>query len=332
MTQNAKHLITVCAVMRNDQAIIEDFVKRLTDVLAKEFSYYEILLIDNYSSDNMPQLIQQLQLTIPNLRCIRMSRIYSLETAYIAALDNSIGDYVIVLEPLYDPIEFIPTLFNEIITSNTDIVVVRDEIKQRYNRLDLWFADLTYKIVNYLLVYPIKANDLRFRVYSRRAVNALSQVRRKHRYLKYSNALIGYSQAYIALPEHLNIARKPVKRFEAFSLLIDLIISNSVIPLRSATLLGLLASFLSLLYIIYVFITSLIKKDIIEGWLTTNLVMVVLFFLLFLILTILSEYITQLIEETRDEPLYFIEAESSSRVTTYSQLKSSEKAVNIVDS
>ena len=259
-----QHLITVCAVLRNDNDIVSTFIDQVSHLLSSKFEFYEILLVDNYSSDQTSDSIVRLQESTPNLRLIRLSQIYSTETALTAALDNSIGDFVVVMEPRYDSVELIPDLIEHAL-QGSDIVVVRQNIQQRYSRLDRLVGEFTLKIASRLIGQPLRIDESRFRVYSRRAVNALAQVRRKRRYLKYANALIGYSQSSINSPHTTDTQRKPVHRLESISLLVDMIVSNSGSPLRITSLIGLFASFLSLLYAIYIILITLLRDNIVEG-------------------------------------------------------------------
>ena len=332
MERDQEHLVTVCAVLRNDQDLVESFVTQLSELLDARFAFYEILLVDNRSTDRTPELVEGLQAHTPNLRLLRLSRVFSIETAVTAALDNSIGDYVAMLEPRYDDLNLIPALVTRALEGN-DIVVVRQAATRRYHALDRWMAGLVFTVASQILGQPMRVDETRCRIYSRRAVNALAQIRRKRRYLKYSNALIGYSQAFIQAPAPSeSAARKPVQRLETLSLVVDLVVSNSGAPLRGASFIGLLASTLSLFYIMYIFVVTLLSDDIVEGWLTTNLVMTSMFFMLFLILTILSEYVARILDETKDEPLYFIESESNSTVATYTRVKENAESLNVVDS
>lgn len=331
MAQNPSQqiLVTVCAVVRNDADIIDGFVDALSSVLEANFAFYEVLLVDNYSADRTPDLIRAKQAGTPNVRLVRLSRIYSSETALTAALDNSIGDFVIVLEPRYDSVSLVPQLV-EHAQSGYDIVVVRQDSERRYSLLDRVVGGAAYKVAGRIIGQPITLQESRYRCYSRRAVNAIAQIRNKRRYLKYINSMIGFSQSYIEAPPDLETPPKPVERLETVSLIIDMIVSYSGSPLRGTSLLALSASLLSLLYLGYIFFVTIARDDLVEGWLTTNIVMTVMFFMLFLVLAVLSEYVARILDETKDEPLYFIESESSSTVAPYTRLKQRADSINIV--
>jgi polyisoprenyl-phosphate glycosyltransferase len=323
-------LVSVLAVLNNDGDIIDDFIQESTGILSGAYRYYELLMIDNGSTDGVCEKIQALQKQVPNLRLLRLSRRHDLETALTAALDNSLGDYVVIMNPGYDPPAMIPMLIEQAATGY-DVVIA--ELKNRDSQplLRRWLTVLFYKLASWLLRQRLLPNETQFRVFSRQVVNSLTRIGNKHRYLKYLNALIGYKQ--IQVP-YERVYRPRERRHEPGLLqltlsAVDIVISNSAAPLRLASLLGLFSSFLSLIYCAYVLLVSLIKNKVAEGWVTTNLMMTVLFLMMFLILTILSEYIARILEESKDSPLYFIEYETTSTVSSYKEEVIS-KVVNVV--
>ena len=93
-----------------------------------------------------------------------------------------------------------------------------------------------------------------------------------------------------------------------------MVISYSTQPLRWVSWLGLLASGLNLLYMVYVLATYLLRSRVAEGWTTLSLQASGMFFLLFLCLSVLSEYVGRILEESRDRPLYHVLEERNSNV------------------
>jgi hypothetical protein len=79
-----------------------------------------------------------------------------------------------------------------------------------------------------------------------------------------------------------------------------------------------MASGLNLLYLFYILTVTLVKSRIAEGWLTSSLMHTTMFLLLFIIMTILSEYVARILDESKEQPLYFVESESNSTVSTVS--------------
>ena len=323
-------LISVLVVLDNDREIIDGFIEETTRTLAAHYRYYELLLVDNGSSDGVDQRVQFLQKRIPNLRLLRLSRPHDVEIALAAGLDNSLGDYVAILNANYDPPGLIPELV-ERAASGFDVVIA-----ERRHRNDQSFARkhsslFFYKVASRLLGYSLQPNATHFRVFSRQVVNSISKIGNKSRYLKYLNALVGFRQTHVPYDRVYRSAQRQGEAglFKLALSAIDIIISNSAAPLRLASLLGVSASFLSLIYCGYVLAVTLVKRRIAEGWVTTNLMSSAMFFLLFLIITILSEYIARILEESKDRPLYFIEFETNSTVSSFKE-EVLHQTVNVV--
>ncbi|MBE2268114.1 MAG: glycosyltransferase [Anaerolinea sp.] len=325
---NPDSLISVCMIIRNESQRIDSLIDALTGVISSLYQYYEFLILDNASNDGTDQLVAAKLKQIPNVRLLRLSRIYSLDTAVTAALDSAIGDYVILIEPDAD-VKLIPQLVEKAQEGN-DIVVVRRNLTRLYSPLDRWAGRALYRFASRMLGYEVVLEDGFTRLFSRRAVNALTQIRSRRRHLKHFGSMVGYRHAYILSDSGTTISG--VKRAEKIGVVINLVINNSIAPLRLAALLGLGASFLNLLYVGYIILVTIVREgQLAEGWLTTSITNTTMFFLLFIILAILAEYIGRLLEEAKDEPLYFVEYEDHSTVSSYSRTIEQEK-LNIVQS
>jgi glycosyltransferase involved in cell wall biosynthesis len=314
-------LVSVAVILNNDGDLVEAFLAEATDVLSREYAYYELLLIDNGSTDGGGDRVQALQKDLPNIRLIRLSRAYDDEVALAAALDNVIGDYVIIMEPECDPPSMIPRLV-AIARTGYDVVTAARTDRKRESRLRSGLRRLSYHSVNRIFGYTINPTPASLRLFSRQVVNSITRIRSKSRYLKYFSALVGFRHTQVPY----QAIQRRTQRAQPESLLrlgvkaVDLLISNSMVPLRIASLLALFGSFINLLYLVYIFIFFfLLKKKAVEGWLSTSLSHTAMFMLLFLVVTVMSEYVGRILEESKERPLYFIEQETASAVTSYSK-------------
>jgi glycosyltransferase involved in cell wall biosynthesis len=320
--KNSSILVSVSVVVSNDNEIVAEFVEQTSAVLSEKYEYYELLLVDNGSTDGSDLTVQALQQRIPNVRLIGLLKPYDKQTALAAALDHSIGDYVVIMEMDHDPPDMIPTLITKAI-SGYDVVIGEQIGDESGFFLDKWLTSLFCRLSSKILGYPLEPRSSYFRVISRQVVNAITCIRNKSRYLKYLNVQVGFRQTYVPYQRiHRRRARHEKNRlFRSIFYAIGMITANSAIPLRLAALVGLFASFLNLLYFGYIFIVTLVKERLVEGWLTSSVMNATMFFFVFLILTVLSEYTAQILEETRDQPLYFIEYETSSTTSIYTDEK-----------
>lgn len=316
---------TIALVCTNDGHIIEKSIKDISRVLKNKYQYYEIVIIDNGSIDDSVAIIKKLQRKISNIRLLTLSQRYGMEIAISAALDTSLGDFVIVIDPYKNPAKIIPLLIEKG-QSGSDVVVVKGTNKRYKNRIEkilrLWF----YRIISKELGYTISTLETYDRLLSRRAVNSLIKIKNKSRYLKYFSALVGFKQDSIIYKSRINKSKYQDKA-NLVKLINDgwkVLISQTNLPLRVATSFGIVASLLNILFLIYVVIVSLVKKKIIEGWITTSIMNSTMFLILFMILTVVAEYLAKLLDEIKDQPLYFISDEYHSKT-----LDINEKRINV---
>lgn len=318
-------VVSVVMVTQNDQDIITETIQRIENLLSSNFQYFEILIVDNGSADGCVETIKQLQAHIPNIRLLVLSRRYDQEIAFAAALENSLGDYVVLMDIQYDPPEVILELLAKA-QAGYDIVIAERNDRSDNTWMEKVFARLFYKIYGNISGFYFSPNASYFRVLSRRAVNSILKIKNKSRYLKYFNALVGFTQAYV---KYDRVYKKRTSRkigfFRSALRAADVIISNTVLPLRLVSVLGIVASFLSLLFLVYILVVSLIKDRVAEGWISSSVMNASMFFLVFLFLTVISEYISRILIESKDQPLYFVSDEFNSKV-----LQPSKEKINVV--
>lgn len=317
-------LITVALVFENKTVEFENNIEILFRSLKKNFEYFEILIIDNHTGLNKNS-IENICSSYPNIRCISLSRHVARETFYNALLENSLGDYVVIFDPSIYNTDVVTLLINKI-TEGYDMVMVnakRPIKKGTIEKITFLGMNTIFKKVLGIEFRP----QTRFNgVLGRAAVNSIIKVKNKKKFLRYSDYFIGLNMQTVPFPIIRKSLDYKVDSKEMVLSGIDVLISNSQFPLRMATLFGLGASFLSFLFLVYVIAVSLIKKRIIEGWITTSFVTGSLFLVLFLILTILSEYISRILSETKNEPLYFI----SKEIASITSRRKNRKNINVI--
>jgi glycosyltransferase involved in cell wall biosynthesis len=307
---NTEQVISVVTVLdgRADSAA---FVERVAGMLTPLYRYFEIIVVDNAPRSDPGSTIWALPQAVPQVRVLQLSRHYDLEIALLAGLDSSLGDFVVLIDSASDPIELVPVLLEQA-CSGYDVVIAEAWDGKGYSlgrRLAVW---LSVQLTGRLLGYPTIPTGDYFRVLSRQAVNSVNKIRNKRRYLKYFNTMAGFRQTHVSYERSAMTAAPNPRARDIVLGTIDLILSNTAIPLRVASMLGIVASFLALSYLLYVLVISMVKNHIAEGWITTSVTTTTMFLILFLILTVLSEYVARIHEETKEQPLYFVDNEISS--------------------
>jgi glycosyltransferase involved in cell wall biosynthesis len=313
------YLISVASILHNDEAIVEHFVREVIAQLRRTFRYFELVLIDNRSTDETSVRLTSLLSELPGIRVVRLSRERKREIALSALLDHCIGDFVITLDCRSDPVDLIPKI-SDMLVAGCDVV-----IGQNRSTHSSWLRGVLSGFSRWLAGSILEIDTVRktglCHGFTRRALNSITRIRSKSRFILYDSMVIGYRrEVLLYLQEVRPGARMEVEPlFESLNGYVQMVVAHSLFPLRLAGLLGVFASLANLGYLLYIFAIALFKRRIAEGWLTTSLLNTSMFFTLFVILTILSEYLGRILDESKDLPTYFVESESSSAVSTYDQ-------------
>jgi len=317
--------VSVIAPLHNDADLVESFVQDVIGVLKREYANYELVLIDDGSRDGTVDQVARLLTTMECIRLIRLSRHFGYETAISAGLDTAIGDFVVVMNPDTDPPEAIPRMVEQCRQGPGIVFGIRQHRlgEPLYLRAG---ARLFYWYFNRVLKVNLPKDSTDFRVFSRQSVNAITRIKDRFRYLRTFSTYVGYGNESFTYTPIRRRSQPRVKGFgESVGLAVNMIVANSVQPLRMVSLLGLLLSFLSVVHIVYVVLVYLFDKHVIAGWVTQSLHNSVMFLFVFLILAVLCEYVGRLLTEVRRRPGYFVLEERNSSV-----LLADEERKNVV--
>ena len=280
-------------------------------LLEREFENFEIVLVDDCGPRETLAAIESQMARLQAVRLVSLSRPMGTEVAIQAGLETSIGDFVVTLQLDRDPIAEIPRFVAKA-REGFDVVVgiVRDDEDSAYSR---WLSRTFYSIADRLLPTRILRGTTAFRVLSRQAVNALERVRSRDREFAIMAGNIGYAVAELEYAQRPYTARRAERRVLArASRAVRLLIQHSSLLLRMVGVMGILGSGLACAYALYVVIVNIVLARITPGWTTLSLVMSGLFFLLFLIVALLGEYLRRVLDEIGERPLFFVKGERTS--------------------
>lgn len=318
--------VSVIAPFRNDAGIVDSFVTEVMAVLKDSYENYELVLVDDGSVDDTAARVAGHLTKLDCIRLIRLSRTFGVEIAIAAGLDAVIGDLAVVMMPESDPPRLIPEMVRQARSGPGIVFGVREDRKSQpllvrmASHVFYWYCQKWFKL-------DLPENSTYFRVLSRQVVNAVTRIKSKYPYLRLLGMYVGYGSQPFPYQPISRSGRSRRRRFlEAVSLANDIIVNNSAHPLRIVSWLGLLAGTLNVLYVGYVFLIYFLKAKVAEGWTTLSLQAAGMFFFLFLILTVLSEYVGRLSLTSRDQPLYYVLEEKTSAV-----LIADEQRRNVVE-
>lgn len=305
--------VSVVAAIGNDATIIDDFVRETMATLRSHYTNYELVLVDDGSEDQTVARVTALLGQYECMRLIRLSRRFGEEVAIFAGLDSVIGDFVVVMLPNSDPPQLIPEMVGLARQSGGIVFGVAEAQKQSL-RVRLGSA-LFYWYCRKVAHLNLPRNTTQFRVLSRQAVNALTQVKNMYRYLRVLSTHVGYrSRSFPYRPLNRSGESQARPFLHAMNAAIDIIVTTTGQPLRFVSWLGVLASLFNMAYAVYVVLIYAFKPQVAEGWTTLSLQNAAMFFFVFLILTVTSEYLGHILVETKERPLYYVLEERNSAV------------------
>ncbi|MFZ2545274.1 MAG: glycosyltransferase [Candidatus Saccharimonadales bacterium] len=303
--------VSVVMVAQAETHNITESVLELSKLLEAHYTNYEIIIVDNGAADKVIQALQDYLLKLPCIRVIRLAQIFKYDTALFAGLEVSIGDYVCTLDPMVDPIKYIPQLIsenkdNDVIQGVSELPIVASATGQLGRRLFYWY---NRKYIN----IDIPLNATYFASYSRRAINSITRTTRSQQHIRHLARRVGYAyKTFLYMP--LRNPGSPKKLRAGIVEALEISISYSTHPLRFVTRLGLLAGALNAIFALYVVYVNLIGTSVAEGWTTTSLQLSGMFFILFIIVVIISEYIGRILMESYKDPNYYVTDELTSTV------------------
>jgi dolichol-phosphate mannosyltransferase len=324
-TPSSDCFLSVIAVLSNDADIVDAFVDEVLGVVAPAYENYELVLIDDGSTDGTFERVSARLTRDRSVRVIRLSRRFGKDIAISAGLDTVIGDFVVVLSPETDPPELIPGLVETCRGGKGIVYGIRARRPS-----EPWYLTAGtrgfYWYFNRVLGVDLPKNSTDYRAYSRQTVNAITRIKDHLRYLRTFGTYVGYGAEPFTYEPRLRRARMRGRSpGEAVGLALNMTVANSTRPLRIVSLLGLAVSLGSAVYAIWVLALRAFDPNLVEGWAAQQVLIAVVSFFLFLILAALCEYVGRLLGEVRDRPLYFVSEERTSSV-----LLGNEERKNVV--
>jgi glycosyltransferase involved in cell wall biosynthesis len=304
MIREAPALLSVVAPVLDEAETLPAFHDRVSAALRDQD--FELILVDDGSTDGSGELLNRLADEDPRVRVLRLSRNFGYQAAVTAGLEHARGDVVVTIDAdLQDPPELIPELL-ERWRAGSDVVYAVRRHRPGETRAKLttarWFSTLFRRLAQ--IEIPEGAGD--YRLLDRSAVEALRRMPERSRFLRGMTVWIGYTQSSVPYdrdPRHAGTTRYSWRTLMRISF--DALSSFSRVPLQMATAAGFIVSALAFLGIPYVIVNRLLGFYV-EG---VSTLMFAIFFLggiQLIFLGIIGEYISRIYDEVKRRPLYLV--------------------------
>jgi glycosyltransferase involved in cell wall biosynthesis len=302
-----KRKISVVVPSFNEEGNIEHLASRLLDVLRSFTAYnYEVIFIDDGSSDGTLDKLKSLSLLDNNLFYLELSRNFGHQNALKAGYDFATGDCIVSMDgDMQHPPELI-SQFIEKWEEGYDVVYSCREYDDDVTIFKTKTSDIFYTMINSLSDTKIEKGTADFRLIDRTVANVLLQLNENGLFMRGLVKWLGFKQYaihYQADPRFSGKSKYTVKKMVKFA--VEGITAFSVKPLYIATGIGLFFSVLSVLYIPYVLI-SYFSGHVVSGW--TSLIATIVFFggIQLMVMGIIGMYLGKLFMQAKQRPNYII--------------------------
>lgn len=298
--------VSVIAILDNDADVLASLIEDLTSVMENNYENYELVFIDNGSTDKTNEKIEPLLRKFKCIRYLRLATKVDYQIAIYAGMETVIGDVIVVFSSYYDPFGLIKDGIEQAYAEGK---AVFGQYEKRANRsfLGVFFGGVFYWYVNKVLGFKTPKHTTDFRVLHRKELNALLQVKDASRHLMLLNTYTGFGWTALKYNE---IERKKKKRKtfrELVKIAKNIIVTNSVHPLK---LLSKVVVLLGLILLAITIFNFPLLKDSNWFYVLTSVMLVVFGLYLY----ILSEYVCLIIKESLQPIKYVVVEEKNSAV------------------
>jgi glycosyltransferase involved in cell wall biosynthesis len=300
-------LLSIVAPVYDEELLVEEFVARACAAAAGY--QFELVIVDDGSSDRTPELLDRIAATDPRVRVIHLSRNFGHQAAITAGLEHARGDVVAMLDAdLQDP----PELIGEMVarwSQGADVVYAVREQRVGETAFKLATASWFYKLFNKLTQVDLEPNSGDYRLLDRRALDALLAMTERSRFLRGMTVWVGFNQTAVSYQRdarHAGETKYTLRKMLRFSL--DAIASFSHLPLQLATYAGILSAGVAFVAIPVV-IGLRVFDSYLPGFSSITIAILLLGGIQLIALGVIGEYVGRIYDEVKHRPLYIVRDE-----------------------
>lgn len=299
--------ISVVAPVFNEEETLPEFYRRVRAVMDGLGEPWELVLVDDGSSDDSFRIARELHEQDPRVRVVRFARNFGHQIAITAGMDYARGDAVVTIDSdLQDPPEVIPDLVARWREGYHVVYGVRAE-REGETWFKLFTARLFYRLIAALtdVRIPMEAGD--FRLLDRKVVEEMRRLREHRRFIRGMTSWVGYRQAGVPYHRHARFAGQTKYPFrKMFRLALDAVTGFSDVPLRLIWTFGAALLMLGVVLGLILLALRLAGQAPLAGQGLMLTAALLLSGTQLLFLGIIGEYLARIYDEVRNRPLYTV--------------------------
>lgn len=302
-------MISIVSPIFNEEDTLPEFYKRLSAALQEYGDQYEIILVNDGSRDNSLNMMREINANDPRVKIVNLSRNFGHQIAICAGLDYASGAVVAIMDSdLQDPPEVLPGFFQKQKEGYDVVYAIRKNRKEGILKKTAY--SMFYRLLNRIANINIPLDSGDFCVISRRALDILKAMPERNRFLRGLRGWIGLKQIGLEYERDKRFAGEVKYTFSKLAkLAFDGFISFSYVPLRLASVMGLMISAISFLGILIIFYLSFFtsKTATVPGWASVIVTILFLGGVQLITIGIIGEYIGRIYDEVKQRPLYVVQ-------------------------
>ena len=301
-------MISIIVPCMNEAQAIPFFYPELKKHLDEIDDKYEIIFVDDGSTDATVEECLKLKKKDKNIKIISFSRNFGKEAGMLAGMREAKGDYVTIMDAdLQDPPALLKELYRYVSSGEYDCAGTYRVTRKGEPPIRSFFARTFYKLINKLIDVEIVDGARDYRLMSRKMVDAIISMPEYNRFSKGIFAWVGFKTKYVEYENVERVAGETKWSFwKLFAYAIDGIVDFTIAPLRIATVTGLLVSLFGFLYMLYIVIKALTIGDPVAGYPSMIAIICLLGGIQLIVIGIVGEYLGKTYMETKRRPKYII--------------------------
>ena len=300
--------ISIVVSVFNEEEVLFEFYRETIKVLLLIDNPYEIIFVNDGSTDGSRSVLFKLAKDDENVKIINFSRNFGHEAAMLAGIDYASGDYIVCMDA---DLQHSPTLLPDMIRkfeSGFDIINMVRTVNKSAGILKNITSAGFYKVINKLSDIKLVSNASDFFGISKRVADVLrNNYREKTRFLRGYVQNVGFNTTnieYEARKRFAGESKYSIRKLFRFSM--NTIMTFSNLPLKLGMYAGGMAAFLAIIMMIYT-VVSFLRVGTPSGYATIICLICFMFSVLFFIVGIIGEYLGLILAELKDRPIYIVE-------------------------
>lgn len=292
----------------NEDEVIHETYKRLKSVMDSTGEGYELLFVNDGSSDQTALILKECSDKDKSVKLIDFSRNFGHQIAITAGMDYSIGEAVVVIDAdLQDPPELILQMIEKWKEGYAVVYAKRTERKGE-TFFKKQTAALFYRLLRASTDVDIPLDTGDFRLIDRKVCDEMKKIPEKNRFVRGLVSWVGFRQTAVEYTRDERLAgetKYPLKKMLKLSM--DGMTSFSYKPLKLASIVGGMFSVAGFLYMLVVLYLKLFTDSTVTGWASIIIIQLLFSGIVLMMLGVIGEYIGRIYDETKDRPLYIVQ-------------------------